>query len=560
MTRNQHITRNFDANRTNIIRLDGEEFRFEIYSYDKTQDTMYTALNPANFSHNGDKCWFDGMTGIKYNKKYEKGAYLNLEFKYDAKATSDHYRIEILYTNTYKTYDNVKLEDDAYISVDVGNDNIDYNKVVSNDMNYNRHIIYCSLNEGPNTIKVKLSPTLVFYGIIIRRYYVYESHYPLLDTDQLVPISAETSHTDEFQINTMTAEFMYSHALDEVLMPTDPNANRSGLVFDYRDEINWYVKRTDGMEEQVFGGYVSTANVDDKLTVLTLECADRIIDLDRRYCMSEILMNGAEEDEKTKYTFANDSLKHYDYYSDAIEFLCNHAEVPVKNNIIMGKALVPKKAKILRYYKKGKTDKLANDNMDYTVYKNKIQLRNGINRNNPQSINIYRSDKGAYINNKPNLFITYGLGEEETEEEVVETYVITTQKGVSSSVTKQADKSAKGVTGENAIKPLWKWIVNNIKHNSKRSGFYQTPAKTLSTKKGNCCCKAELLLDMCNYKNVPNLQYVHVKPAGGGTGHVFCKINGIIVDPSTSKGWKDYYKKQGTLANAKYSTYPTKPF
>lgn len=558
MTNNKHITRNFDANRTNIIRMDGEKFRFEIFKYDKTQDAMYTALNPAVFSHNGATCWFDGMTGLKRNSSKDL---FRLKFKYDAKTTSDHYRIELLYTNTYKVGTSSKKYEDCYCSFYInGTMQSQSASLTSNDMTYNRYQQYCHMDEGNNEITVELSNNMVFYGLIVRRYYVYESHYPLLDTDQLVPIEAETSHTDEFKINTMTCSFMYSHALDEKLLPTEANANRSGLVFDYRDEVNWYVTRTDGVEEQVFGGFVSTATVDDKLQKLSLECADRIIDLDRRYCMSEILMNGASQDEKTKYTFAKDCLKSYDYYSDAIEFLCNHAEVPIKNNITMGKSLIPKKAKVLRYYKKGKTDKLTDNNMDYFVKKNKIQVRNGIKRNKEQSLVIYNSTKGELINSRPNLFITYGLGEEETEEEVVETTVIKTQKGLSNSVTKQADKWAKNLTGANAIKPLWKGIVNNIKHNRKRKGFYQTPAKTLSTKKGNCCCKAELLLDMCNYKGITNLQYVHVKPKGGGTGHVFCKINGIIVDPSTSRGWKNYYKKQGTLANAKYSTYPTKPF
>ena len=498
------------------------------------------------------------MTGLKRDSS--KGLF-KLTFKYDAKTTSDHYRIELLYTNTYKVGTSSKKYEDSYCSIYI-NKKMESQDIVlvSNDMTYNRYQQYCHMDAGENEITVELSANLVFYGLIVRRYYVYESHYPLLDTDQLVPISAETSHTDEFKINTMTCSFMYSHALDEPLLPTEANANRSGLVFDYRDEINWYVTRTDAIEELVFGGYISTATVDEKLTTLSLECADRIIDLDRRYCMSEILMNGASQDEKTKYTFANDCLKHFDYYSDAIEFLCNHAEVPINNNITMGKSLIPKKAKVLRYYKKGKTEKLTDNNMDYFVKKNKIQIRNGVNRNKEQSLVIYNSNKGALINNKPNLFITYGLGEEETEEEVVETTVITTQKGLSTNVTKQADKWAKNLTGANAIKPLWAGIVNNIKHNNKRKGFYQTPAKTLSSKKGNCCCKAELLLDMCNYKGVTNLQYVHVKPKGGGTGHVFCKINGIIVDPSTKKGWKNYYKKQGTLSNAKYSTYPTKPF
>ena len=552
MTLNKHITRNFDANRTNIIRLDGEEFYFEIFKYDKTQDAMFVATSDNNFNHNGQTCWFDGMTGLK-----SKSGFLKLEFEYEAKFDSIQYRIELLYTNTYKSGDtkytdarcNIYVEDEVKIN---------NTKLTSNDMTYNRYQLYTKFKKGKNKIRVELSPNLVFYGLIIRKYQLWNAHYPLRNDDGLVPISAETDHTTEFKINTMTATFMYNHSLDELLPPTDANANRSGLVFDYRDEINWYVKNNAGTMERVFGGYISTANVDDKLTTLSLECSDRVIDLDRRYCLSEIKMKGTEKDDKTKYTFANDCLKEFDYYSDAIEFLSNMVEVPLRNNITLGKPLVPKSSKTLRTYKKGKNDKFDNKNMEFSVEKKYVQIRNGTDRNKEQSIVLYNSDKGVLLNDKPNLFINYGMGEEESEYEVVEKTIVVKEKAIAQSVMNQADKSAKG-NGDVMVKALWKWIVNNIKHNSKRSGFYQTPAKTLSSKVGNCCCKAELLLDMCNYKGITDLQYVHVHKNGVG-GHVFCKINGRIVDPSTSNGWGDYYKKLGTLSGAKYSQYPNKPF
>lgn len=557
MTRNQHITRNFNANKTNIIRVEGEKFRFEIFRYDKTQDTMYSSLNPSDFEHNGSTCWFDGMTGLKSKGKNE----LKLDFKYEAKSNSNHYKIELLYTNSYKITGKEGLTKDSNISLEVNKEKVAQNVVlVSNDMMYNRYQQYVSFKEGVNEITVKLSPNMIFYGIIIRKYEIWEAHYPLKHDDDLVPISAETSITNQFDIHTMTASFMYSHALDEKLAPTDINANRSGLVFDYRDEINLYVFNTNNIEEQVFGGYISTANVDDKLTTLTLQCADRIIDMDRRYCLSEILLNGFKEDDSTKYTFAQDCLKKYDYYSDGIGFLCNSTELPIKTNVIIGKSLIPKRAETLANYRKGKYTKLTPNNISFVVEKDYIQLRNGIDRNKEQRVVLYDSkSKKVSLNNYPNLFITYGMGEKEWEDEVVETITITKQKGISQSVKKWADKYAKGVSGSKAIKPLWSSIVNNIKQNSKKRGFYQTPSKTLTSKVGNCCCKAELLLDMCNYKGVTDLKYVYVKPSKG-TGHVFCKINGKIIDPSTSKGWGNYVKGHGTLSNAKYTDYPEKPF
>ena len=64
MTLNKHIRRNYNANKTKIIRYGDDKFRFEIFKYDKTREMLYT-IPKNNFKHNGYKKWFDGMTGIK---------------------------------------------------------------------------------------------------------------------------------------------------------------------------------------------------------------------------------------------------------------------------------------------------------------------------------------------------------------------------------------------------------------------------------------------------------------------------------------------------------------
>lgn len=556
MTLNKHIKRNYNANKTHTIRYDKDKFRFEIFKYDKTQEMTYT-IGKGNFTHNGANKWFDGMTGLKS----KSSKHLTLSFKYDAKEDGN-YRIETLYTNSY-TIEGVKNKkyDTASGWYTINGEKVSNSTGwITNDMTYTRNYQYVSLKKGENKIILEMTANMIFYGMIIKKYDIWESHYPLLFEDKLVPIEAETSHTNEFSVSTMTAKFMYNHDLDELLPLTDSRANPTGLVFDYRDEINLYITNNDEKEVQVFGGYISTANVDDKLTVLTLECADRLIDMEHRFCLSEILLKGQDSDEKINYSFANDCLKKFNYWSQGLKFICNYTEVPVNTNVQINKPLVARKEKKLATYAKGKYTKLSPINIDIDVQKGYIQLRNGVNRNKQQSVVIYNTTKdNVLLNNFPNLYIHYGMGKEEWEEEIVETSVVVKEKGISKSVTQKADKISTG-SGNMMVKAFWKWIVNNIKHNSKRSGFYQTPAKTLSSKVGNCCCKAELLLDMCNYKGIADLQYVHVKPKGGGTGHVFCKINGIIVDPSTSKGWGNYYKKQGTLANARYSTYPSKPF
>lgn len=554
MTLNKHIRRNYNANKTKTIRYDMDKFRFEIFAYDKTREMLFT-VPKNNFKHNGAKKWFDGMTGIKSNSSSN----LRLQFDYEA-TEAGHYRLEVLYTNTYKIEGSDKKYNTAAGWYTINNKQVtNSSKWITNDMTYSRNYQYVNLEKGANKIILDMPANMIFYGLAVKKYEIWESHYPLLHEDRLVPISAEVPKTNQFQVNTMTAKFMYSHELDELLPLTDTRANPTGLVFDYRDEINLYATNNEGVENQIFGGYISYPSVDDKLTTLTLECADRLIDMEHRFCLSEILLKGQDADAKTKYTFANDCLKKFNHWSQGLKFLCDYVEVPLDTNVQTSQPLIPRKEKKLATYAKGKYTKLAKSNIETNVYKNHIQLRNGANRNKEQSIVIYDAkNKKILLNKYPNLFIHYGMGEKEYEETITETTTIVKQTGVASTVRSWADKYAKGVTGAAAVKPLWQSIVNNIKHNSRISGFYQTPAKTLSSKVGNCCCKAELLLDMCNYKGVTDLKYVHVKK--GKQGHVFCKINGRIVDPSTSRGWGDYYKKLGTLSSATYSTYPKKPF
>ena len=189
-----------------------------------------------------------------------------------------------------------------------------------------------------------------------------------------------------------------------------------------------------------------------------------------------------------------------------------------------------------------------------------VTIRNGSNRNKPQSITIYNSGKNPLLlNDYPNFYINYGLGKEEYKETIEENVVV--NKGISKSVKSYADKITKS-KGNNAIKALFTEVSTNIKTTATK-GFNTTPEKVKSNGKGNDCCKTELLLDMCNYKGVNNLKYVYVQNKSKKRGHVFAKINGVIVDPSIKNGWGNYKGQSdcyyGCIKNATITNYPTKP-
>ena len=558
MTQNKHITRNYNANKVKKIRYDDDDFLLHIKKYDKTFETFYT-LSHDNFeaSSNAIKYFFDGMTCL-YTKDAKN---LVLTFKYDAPVTSSHYRLELLYSNTYrntkKDKKNGSLKCNVTITVN-GEQELVNSHFISTDVQYNRHYQYVKLNQGVNVIQYTLSPNMVFFGFAVKKYDVYEARRHVKTTDKITMINCDLSNTSDFKINTMKCTLMYYHGLDELLEPTNPNANRSGLVFDYRDEINYHVRDTNGNMVKVFGGYISTLDLDDNLQTLTLNCADRLIGLDRRYCLSEIYLNGRTDDGKVDYKYGLDYVKNYSDWSSALKFLLMSCEVPIKTNALIGTPLVAKKTKNLATYGKKKYNKLARSGVNLTLHDNYAYIRNNSNIDKAQSITIYDSTKKPkLINDYPNLYIEYGMGKEVWEEKKKETKTVTVNSGISTTITKQADKITKA-TGNAAIKPLWQWIVNNIKHTYTQN-FYQTPQKTLSSKKGNCCCKSELLLDMCNYKGVTDLKYVHVTK-GPKVGHVFTKINGMYVDPSTRNGWGIYAKGYGAIGSGKTTNYPTKPF
>ena len=569
MTLNKHVTRDFNANHTNRIRYDDDKFRIEIFKYDKTKEVLYTLSNNSiKKSSNTVTAWFDGMNCYKSNNKNKN---MVLTFEYEADEPSDNFRLECLYSNTY--YKGTTLDENntkstkngAVVNVTVNGKEIVSNKSVwiSNDANYSRHYIYTSLHKGKNTIVYTFAPNMVFFALAVKKYDVWTASRVKnqnISNDKLNLISVDVSHTSTFGINTMKCEFMYYHGLDEKLEPTNPNANRSGFVFDYRDEINLYVYNTKNVEERVFGGYISTCNVNDDLTVLSLECADRLIDLDRRYCLSEIYLKGYTDDKKLEYINALDFLKKYDYYSDAISFLLKNCEVPFNNNIKIGEGVVRRnKVKLAQYGSNG-FKKFAPKNMTTKIEKGYVTIRNGANRLKPQSIVIYDSGKKPLsLNDYPNLYINYGLGKEEYQETIKET--VTVNSGVSKSVTSYADKITKS-KGNNAIKALFTEVANNIK-TTETKGFNKTPAKVKSDGAGNDCCKTELLLDMCNYKGVTDLKYVYVQNKSKQRGHVFAKINGKIVDPSIKSGWGNYRGQSncyyGCIKNATITNYPTKP-
>ena len=559
MSFSRHVKRNFNANKTNRIRYDEDDFTCQIFRFDKTSEKHYTpSNNTIEAVFNGEKVNWNGMSC--YRSVNEKQ--MTIRLKYNAKVASPNYRLELLFANSHKQTPTSTPKDslNANATVKVNGKTLTNSMaMLGTDVNFSRNYQYCTLNQGENVIEYVLSSNTFFVGLAIKKFEVWEAKRHNNRNDDLTLIKASVEHTKDFQINTMTCEFMYYHGLDELLEPTDPNANRSGLIFDYRDEINLYIKDTEGGTQQVFGGYISTAEVNEDLTVLTLECADRLIDLDRRYCLSEITINEYATDENMDYNSYVDLQKNYNNYSDPLKFLLNNNEIYLNSNIKIGDSLVDRITRNLATYREKGYTKLTKSNMLAQVNKGSITLRNGADTLKKQSVVIYDdtvNNDTVLLNSYPNLYLHYGLGIEKWEEKVEESRTVTVQGSTQANSTwvARANKIT-SATGNAAIKPIWQWCYSQIKYVYKKD-FYQSAEKTYSTKKGNCCCQTEVLLNLLNAKGVTNLKYCHAHNSRGG--HVFAKVNGKYLDPTTRNGYGNYIKTYGSPV--KITDFPNKPF
>ena len=567
---NRHITRNFNANKTNRIRYDKDNFRCEILAFDKTYEQTYSPTSiGSNYIENGELGWFHGMRCLQsvYYKGYgiEMDSELGITVVYEAKETSDNYRLELLFANRHKVGKDAEIDNTLppSIKLEIGDKPIKESMTpIGTDVNFSRYYHYCKMEKGKNLIHYTLSPNTIFLGLVIKKYNKWEASRDNNQNDKLTMIKATVEHTKELGINTMTAEFMYYHLLDEKLLPTDPNANRSGLVFDYRDEINLYVNDTNGIPKQVFGGYISTCEVDSDLEKITMECADRLIDLDRRYCLSEVTLNMDNASTDILYNGYYDYKKNYHNYSAPLKFLMNNSEIYLNTNISVGNPLIKNKTwKLAKYRNKG-YNKFTKNNMLVELNNDSIMIRNGADTLKPQSLVIYDSSKlnqTVELNKYPNLFMHYGLGEERWEEKVKETKTVNVESSsikASKTWIERANSITKK-TGNDAIKPIFNYVQKKVIYEY-RKDFYQSASTTWSRKRGNCCCQAELLLTLLNAKGVTGLQYVHRKVPNSDKGHVYTKVNGFVLDPVTSKGWGDYAKGYGVVR--KTTDFPTKPF
>lgn len=393
----------------------GENYMVYIRKFDRNFDTVYTpdSLNKTNMSK---KSWRN-LPILYCNNKKES----SINFDYTCSETGE-YLVDLLYYDY--NYDDTKCSATISLKTNNGeyiNQKLD-TKMYGDDNNLNRQTQHYTLKKGNKyNIKYDFNKNVAVIGVIIRKFDIYTG--TRYNDGDLTIESINGKISDGMTPNEATVKIWYNSNFDD-------ESNLSGYIFDFRDEINIYKKDpTDKDFVQIFGGYISTVNVDDNNLIMTLNSADRLIDGENRYCLQEQVMLGGEKDEAKINQYSKDSYANYDNRASMLDYLTHCYELPLENSNIIEdsyfKKQFPKNYKFT--YDKTSAPKTTFVNMLGTQEKNYMTLRNGAERyddynsyddkgNKPQTgiiLDCTTLDTPIKINNSPNFYLRYGLGEEE---------------------------------------------------------------------------------------------------------------------------------------------------
>lgn len=416
-----HVTRGYGKNHAHSphknIHYSGEDYKVEIRKFDRNFDKIYK-ITDINYTNLSKKSWRN-LTAL-YCDNIKKKPSIN--FDYDCKETGD-YLVDLLYYD----YNHNDKKCKGKISLKTNNGDYEAKKLSSSwagdDNNLNRHTQKFSFkNKNKYNIKYDFNINVAPIGIIIRKFDTYFG--TRYNKGDLTIESINGKISDDMSPNEATIEIWYNHELDD-------NSNISGYLFDYRDEVNIYKKDpTDTDFKQIYGGYISTVNVNENDLTMTINCADRLIDGENRFCLQEMVMLGGENtDDKKIMSYSKDSYSDYNNRGEMLNYLTNCYELPLDNSDILEDSFFKKqfpKGYKFNYTKKSHPE-VSSVNMVTTQNKDYLLVRNGNSRyddfnsyddkgNKPQTcviLDCTKLDKPIKINNAPNFYIKYGLGEEE---------------------------------------------------------------------------------------------------------------------------------------------------
>lgn len=501
MVGSKHIRRNFNMSAHRDIHYSSDYWLAEITRFDRKYlgKYYYETNNITKSSNCTIKKWKPWSSFQSKDKKI-----FTLTFSYNCPYEGD-YRIETLYSNlNINDYNKNKMNANKKLNMSYTIDG----KKVDNQHEWFTYSQYDGLNiiekhftEGEHTFTLSCDPMAVILGIIIKPYAIYKGDN--LNQEYLTIKDFDFKQANDFSVDELNLNLQYWHELD-------CDDSRSGFIFDYRDEINFYISPTvqasdifvtpidKTKKKQIFGGYISTVSVDDDLTKMSINCASRLTDLTDRYIYPEYILLGGNESVDS-YKRGN-SFYDLENYAQVIRQLLSHPQVPIKSNIkangTIDDSKYTKSPRVLLGSGKGRKKVVSKSNVEVEYNANNVQLRNGTKTNVVQSVCLFKENSKKYdITNFPTFYITYGMDEPlsqtsltKFESENMALQGINVAKEIKAVV--DLIKPRRGIKG---AEDIFNWVIRHIQYDN-YPDFQRKPVSILKHPKrgANCCDMARL--------------------------------------------------------------------
>ncbi len=337
---------------------------------------------------------------------------ITISFTYDVKQEAGNYTFDILWAVPLSSNGNNRI---GKWQNTINGKKGTKHKMKIKDNNYQRSQSSITLKKGKNTFKLSFNKNMIILGIELRKldYYTGDTNNACDEgTSPLTLTKFNIKKTGDYEIAEMTAELFYSEKYKD-------DKAENGLVFNYRDEVNLYIMKN--MSKPYFGGYISSADVDDDLTTINLNCADRLIDAKHRYLTTDIVLDNGESD---------NIRKSYKSYPEVLSHLLQTVENNIESNMSTAKKILSRKAGLKSIMTiKGNGKRVTTNKMKkYKLKKDdrNITLQNSGGKSTNDKLlktsAILWDHKwhGENVNLKdyPTFYLKYGLGKKVTKTKV----------------------------------------------------------------------------------------------------------------------------------------------
>lgn len=370
-----------------------EKYLFEVFHNEKEHEQQFqcSADSPLKVSNASIDYW---KSEANYKSRDGNSYYLSTDF---IAPVTGEYTIELLFRTVtegkFKTVwniDNNKIE--HYIK---GSPEYRTRKV--NDYHFQK---------GEHSLKIECNANICVIGIVVKNITIYRADDSLKRENRLTLIKATHKVTGNVSADEVSAEILYDSAWQD-------SSSLTNYLFDYRDEANLYLMNSEGEMEQVFGGYVSSCSLGNNETTLTINCAGRLIDGEKRFIVEEMEVGGTAS--RLEENFPLEYTVRFDNYNNATEYLFDNYEQPLNSNV---DRIISAKQYDSIYFDcstKENLDRCKTDNVTKELMPLGAYIRNGSGVNT-QVFEIYNNSwfpnqDPILLDDYPIFYIEYGLGE-----------------------------------------------------------------------------------------------------------------------------------------------------